>query len=66
MENSDSEMAKQPQERKQSISFEEKGGGESPEVDQVSQVGSAYEFSVAQAIPFTAGRIQHYTLRNGK
>ena len=31
-------MAQQPKE--QSISSEEKGGGESPEVDQVSQVGS--------------------------
>ena len=52
-------MAKQPEE--QSISSEKKGGGESPEVDQVSQVGStAYEFNVAQALPFKAGRIQHY------
>ena len=44
------EMAKQPQEW--SISSEEKGGGESPEVEQVSQVGSAHAFLIAQAIPF--------------
>ena len=53
------EMAKQPEE--QSVSSEGKGGGESPEVDQVSEVGStAYELSVAQALPFKAGRIQYY------
>ena len=53
------EMAKRPE--GQSISSEEKGGGKSPEVDQVSQVGStAYECSVAQALPFEAGRIQYY------
>jgi len=53
------EMAKQPKEH--SISSEEKGEGESPEVDQVSQVSStAYEFSVAQALPCKACRIQYY------
>lgn len=52
------EMAKQPDE--QSIPFEEKGEGESPDVDQVFPGSIAYELSVAQALPFKAGRIQYY------
>ena len=61
MEIPDPSTKRAKQRKEQSISYEEKGGGECPEVDQVSQVGStAYEFSVAQALPFKAGRIQYY------
>ena len=58
------EMAKQPEE--QSISSEEKGGWESPEIDQVSQVGStAYESVLHKHYHLRLAEFS-ITLMNGK